>query len=113
MRVENEPGLMSVEEAGAIRDAFGYRALIAVGVRDDGTVDVMSHARDRADCRVIGDYAQGQFGSNLPKAPFQTWFGWGNAGVPLALTKTELEQLGAYGRRYVAANTHPQAEEPA
>lgn len=106
----SEPGLMSVEDAGALRERYGYRALIVVGVRRDGTVDVMSHAIDRADCRVIGDYAQGQFGANLPRVPFQTWFGWGNAGVPLALTRAELDQLGTYGLRYAEANTHREAQ---
>ena len=105
-----EPGLMSVDQAGELRERYGYRAIIVVGVRADGTVDVMSHARDRADCRIIGSYAQGQFGQNLPKVPFQTWFGWGNAGVPLTLTSAELDQLGGYGRRYVSANTHPEAQ---
>lgn len=102
-------GLMSIEQAGELRERFGYRAVIVVGVRDDGTVDVMSHARDRADCRVIGHYAQAQFGTSIPRAPFQTWFGWGNGGVPMSLTQTQLAGLDNYGRRYVAANTHPEA----
>ena len=100
---------MSVEQAGEIRDRFGYRALIVVGVRDDGTVDVMSHGRDRDDCRVISAYAQGQFGDHLPRVPFQTWFGWGNAGVPLALSAEQLATLGEAGQRYAAANTPPDA----
>lgn len=102
-------GLMSADEAGEIRKRFGYRALIVVGVREDGTVDVMSHARDRADCDVIGRYAQQQFGDHLPVAPFQTWFGWGSAGIPLALTAEQLASLSPAGREYAEANTHPDA----
>lgn len=100
-----EQGLMSVTETGELRERYGYRAVIVVGVREDGTVDVMSHARDRADCRVIAGYAQGQFGDHLPRVPFQTWFGWGNGGVPLALTTLELASLSPAARRYAAENT--------
>lgn len=108
--IDTPPVLMSAEQAGEVRERFGYRALIVVGVRDDGAVDVMSHARSRADCRVIGDYAQRQFGDHLPRTPFQTWFGWGNGGSPRALHEAELSQLTDAGRRYAADNTHPLAE---
>ncbi len=102
-------GLISIAETGEVRERFGYRALMIVGVRDDGMVDVMSHARDRADCDIIGRYAQQQFGTHLPMVPFQTWFGWGSAGVPLALTEAQLAELGHAGKLYAIANTHPHA----
>lgn len=104
------PGLMTISEAGELRDRYGYRAVIVVGVRDNGVVDVMSHARSQADCRVIGDYAQQQFGAHLPVVPFQTWFGWGHQGVPLALDREQLASLSRSGRAYAATNTAPNAE---
>lgn len=106
-------GLMSIDDTAEVRERFGYRALIAVGVRDDGTIDVMSHARDAADCRIIGDYAQGQFGINLPRVPFQTWFGWGNGGRPLALSAEDYASLGIQARGYAEANTAPDAAQRA
>ena len=110
MSAQSGPGLMSAAEAGEIRRDYGYRALIVVGVRENGTIDVMTDGRDPADCSVVGDYAQNQFGTHLPRAPFQTWFGWGNGGVPLALTAVQLSELSEAGRRYAARNTHPDAE---
>lgn len=113
MSKRTEPGLMSAAQAGEIRKEYGYRALIVVGVRETGTIDIVTHGSDRADCRIIGDYAGNQFGAHLPRVPFQTWFGWGNDGVPLALSAAQLAQLGETGRVYAAENTHPEADEAA
>lgn len=106
----DDAGLISIDQARQIREQFGYRALIVVGVRTDGIVDVMSDAGSEPDCRVIGDYAQGQFGANLPLVPFQTWFGWGNRGRARALSSDQLAALGDYGRRYAQVNTSSDAE---
>lgn len=102
-------GLISVAQAGELRERYGYRALILVGVRVDGTVDVMSHAATSGDCRVIGDYAQGHFGKHLPVVPFQTWFGWGNGGRPLPLTAEQLDSLSPSEQRYALRYTRDPA----
>lgn len=106
----DDAGLISIDQARQIREQFEYRALIIVGVRNDGIVDVMSDAGSEPDCRVIGDYAQGQFGANLPLVPFQTWFGWGNRGRARALRSDQIASLGDYGRRYAQRNTSSDAE---
>lgn len=97
--------LTSVATTEKLCKELGYRAIIVVGVRSDGVIDVMSAGRSKADCKIIGDYAQNQFGDHIPAAPFQTWFGWGHAGVPTKLRQSEQEALSAGAQRYVEANT--------
>jgi len=100
----------------AMRSELDHRAkklreVIVVGVRYNGTVDVVSHGREPDDRRIIGNYAQEQFGRQLPRIPFQTWFGWGNGGKPLALSPGQVAQLSDRSRRYLRANTYPDAEQ--
>lgn len=102
---------LTVEDAGNIMHQFGYRAIIIVGIRDDGVIDVSSYGRTKADCRVIGDYAQNQFGNHLPIVPFQTWFGWGNGGTPVKVKRVEFQQASPQVQAYITCNTHPQADE--
>lgn len=101
---------LSIAGLSVIAKGHGYKAMIAVGVRDDGTVDVVSYGRTKEDCRVIGDYAQNQFGQHLPFVPFTSWFGWGNDGVPLAVASGSYDGMSAAAKAYTDANTHPDAE---
>jgi hypothetical protein len=104
--------LLSVNALRTVAKKHRYRAMIMVGVRDDGVVDVVSYGQSKEDCRIIGDYAQNQFGANLPVAPFQTWFGWGTGGVPTKIRYDDIVRASPKARDYITANTHPDAVEP-
>lgn len=104
--------LLSISGLRTIAKKHRYRAMIMVGVRDDGVVDVVSYGQSKEDCRIIGDYAQKRFGDHLPITPFQTWFGWGNGGIPLKVPTMEFRAASLTAQEYITANTHPDAVEP-
>lgn len=87
------------------RDANGC---VLFGVHKDGMAEVATYGRSRFDCDRLGAWGHDLLES-MTAAPFQTWFGWGNEGVPKPLTEAELATLSDAGREYVLANTREAA----
>ncbi|UTC28248.1 hypothetical protein GURKE_02170 [Brevundimonas phage vB_BpoS-Gurke] len=94
--------------ARAINPEAQYGALV-VGVRDDGVIDTATWGASRADCAGMAAWRDTL---ELTPAPFQTWFGYGNGGKPLAFTAEQRAGLTPSQLTYVDAHTHPRALRP-
>lgn len=86
-------------------DVARLDAVVIVGVAADGTVDTATWGVDRKACAAVAKWRDESLFKCVTVAPFQTWFGWGNQGVPKSLTPAELESLTLAQRAYVDANT--------
>lgn len=103
---------MKVKHARQLAKAHGMKAVVIIGVGADGQVDVATYGDTPASCKVIGDWGQGLLTHSINAVPFQTYFGWGNKGVPLALSRDQLASLDNAARSYAVRYTHPRAEQP-
>lgn len=79
---------------------------VVVGVRDDGVIDFATFGDTKESCPIVAAWIA-PIMCCLTVAPFQTYFGWSNGGVPLAMTEAELAGLSDGQRRWVEHNTHP------
>lgn len=100
---------ITIEAAKKIATDSKLRAVMVIGIDNRGVAQLATYGADEEDCRVMGEFGN-QFMENLPKVPFQTYFGWGNKGKPKTLSTEEYESLGMAARRYANKNTHPNAE---
>lgn len=91
---------LRIGDAKAIAAAHGLQAAMILGVRRDGTVQVVTYGQDRARCDAIGDWAKGLWRHAISAVPFQTRFGWGKGGVPTPLTPTEFGSLSEGGKAF-------------
>lgn len=92
-----------------VPDASRQRSgVIVLAIHSDGMAEVATWGAKADDCKVLGAYGSDVL-NGLPVAPFQTWWGWGNAGVPKRMTASRLAALSDNQRAYVARNTHPSA----
>lgn len=101
-------GFVSAWSLGAIRPNAQYGALL-IGVRDDGAIDTATWGANRDDCAGMATWRDAL---ELNPAPFQTWFGFGNGGKPLAFSETQRSGLTETQLAYVDAHTHPRALRP-
>lgn len=93
------------------RTPAAYKArngLVIVGVHSDGMAETATWGKKADDCKSLGSYGS-EILNGLPVAPFQTWWGWGNKGVPKRMSASRLAALSDNQRAYVARNTHPSA----
>lgn len=88
-----------------VTDLLGAYVL---AIRDDGGIDTATWGSSREACDAIAAWRDASW-EYVSAAPFQTWFGWGNGGVPKRLSAEELDSLGESGRAYVQSCTHPNA----
>ncbi|AXQ68786.1 hypothetical protein HOU00_gp339 [Caulobacter phage CcrPW] len=84
------------------------QGLVLLAVRNDGSVDVATWGKSSQDCKVLGELGSKELGA-LPSCPFQTWWGWGNGGVPKRFPAQTLKTLSENTQAYVKKNTHPGA----
>lgn len=84
------------------------QGLVLLAVRNDGSVDVATWGKSSQDCKVLGELGSTELGA-LPACPFQTWWGWGNGGVPKRFPAQTLKALSENAQVYVKKNTHPGA----
>lgn len=91
-------------------DVKALRASMILAVRDDGVIDTATWGIDFQACEDMAEFRDMMM-EELPAAPFQTWFGWGNEGRPKKLSAEELKMLGDRGREFVERNTHRRASE--
>lgn len=101
------------EYARNTRDLFLPEALRRIGViilaiRSDGVIDVATWGKSNDHCAYLGTLGAILL-KNLPVCPFQTWFGWGNAGVPKQMSAARRSDLGSNTLAWVDRNTHPDA----
>jgi hypothetical protein len=82
--------------------------VVIIAIRADGWIDVATWGRTQADCGLTGALGAAML-KNLPACPFQTWFGWGNQGLPKALSDAQVATLNETAQAYVSRNTHPTA----
>jgi hypothetical protein len=83
-------------------------AALIIAVRPDGCIDTATWGRDKTACDAIAAWRTEQM-KRLPRAPFETWFGWGHEGKPTRLKPAEYASLTAGQQAYVDKNTHPDA----
>jgi len=88
--------------------AHGASGVILLGIHADGVAEIATYGALARDCRILGKAGAGLL-EDLSACPFQTWFGWGNDGVPKRLTPEERAMLSAEQLVYVDRNTHPEA----
>jgi acyl carrier protein len=92
-----------------LHSPHGSKAVVVINVTQDGSVDYATYGQDVDDCRLIGEWAAGFVFKNVTRAPFQTWWGHDNGGVPAPLTPDELATLTPTQRAWVQEHTHPDA----
>lgn len=69
------------------------QAIVAFCVERDGTLRCVTYGEDKLKCEAAGWWGQGYIAPKFSTVPFQTVFGWGNGGVPMALTSEQLEEI--------------------
>jgi hypothetical protein len=82
--------------------------LVILGIHEDGVAEVATWGVTSKDCQRLGAWGS-LILKELPVAPFQTWFGWGNGGVPKRLSADRLATLTENQQAFVARYTHPDA----
>lgn len=91
-------------------DIQALRGALILAVRDDGVIDIATWGSNAAACDAIADWSK-EIMDELPVAPFQTYFGWGNGGRPKKMPESDLKMLGEAGRAFVERYTHRRADE--
>lgn len=99
----------SLEDAKNLLVSNDLQAVAIVSVMQDGTINVSTYGSTKFNCAVIGDWGQGLLGRGLSVVPFQTAFGWGNNGIPHAVSPSQLEAASPEAQEYVTHNTHEHA----
>lgn len=90
-------------------DSYKARTgLVIVAIHHDGVAETATWGKKADDCKALGAYGS-EILKGLPVAPFQTWWGWGNKGVPKRMSASRLAALSDNQRAYVDRNTHPAA----
>jgi hypothetical protein len=92
----------------ATQAILASRGAVILAIRDDGVIDLATWGEDATACLTTATWGQAMLGS-LPVCPFQTWFGWGNGGVPRRINDARFRDLSEQQRVFVHHNTHPQA----
>lgn len=83
--------------------------VVILAIRDDGRCDAATWGADAAACLTFAKWRDRLVDAVMPKAPFQTYFGWGTEGRPRRMDPNDLAQLTIGQREYVARCTHPDA----
>ena len=99
--------IMNLMQYAVPNDVRRLDAAVIVGVAADGTVDTATWGVDRKACAAIAKWRDDVLFKCVTVVPFQTWFGWGNNGVPKSLTPAELASLTLAQRAYADVNTRP------
>lgn len=108
----NEPdcGVLRDYMHGVARNAapqfLAADGIVLLAMRADGVIDVATWGVNDSDCQRLGTWGATLLNA-LPVCPFQTWFGWGNSGVPKAMAADRLAALTEKQRTYVERYTHP------
>jgi hypothetical protein len=82
--------------------------LLIFGIHDDGMAEVATWGVTANDCKRLGAWGS-LILKGLPVSPFQTWFGWGNGGVPKRMSAARLATLNPQQKLFVERYTHPHA----
>lgn len=85
-------------------DILALEGAAILGLHRDGMAEVATWGRDAKACRMLGRWA-GRELEALPVVPFQTWWGYGRAGVPTPLTPAEMASLSKTQQAWVQART--------
>lgn len=84
------------------------RGALILSIRKEGQIETATWGQTEAMCRAIGTYST-ELLEGISACPFQTWFGWGNEGIPKKLSESELKTLPAHHVDYVNRYTHASA----
>lgn len=79
---------VKIEDLKKLAKQRDQQAIIAYCVERDGTVRCVTYGEDKLKCDAAGWWGQG-FVKNLSTIPFFTIFGWGNAGEPGKLSRSD------------------------
>jgi hypothetical protein len=90
---------------GEVRERAGT---VVFGIHEDGTAEVATYGVSRTDCHILGGWGS-EFLNSLTACPFQTWFGWGNDGVPKPFTQAELDSLNVQQLAWVLTRSREPA----
>lgn len=84
------------------------RGVVLLGIHDDGAAEIATWGVDANDCKRLGTWGS-MILNELPVAPFQTWYGWGNGGVPKRMAEDRIALLNGRQKLFVSEHTHPDA----
>lgn len=84
------------------------RGVLLLGVHEDGESEIATWGIEANDCKRLGRWGAIIL-DELPIAPFQTWYGWGNGGVPQRMSADQIASLNDQQKMFVAEHTHPDA----
>ncbi len=91
---------LPLSETEKLVKKYDLQGAILVAITKDGTIEYHTWGADKAKCNILGQWMNQWFRQAFTAVPFQTHFGWGNAGKPKPLTKEETDSLTDKGRAW-------------
>lgn len=87
-----------------------FEGCVMLGVRHDGWLDTATWGINTEACAKMANWRNHILERDVTTAPFQTWFGWGNEGLPKRLAPAAYAALTPRQQEWADAHTHPQAD---